>query len=542
MLLSARKKLIDQFGIKNIINYLRRSRQDEEREKKTGEDTLHEQKQLMDRVLNEYRIPYNQVSEIGSGDKISTRPVFMQVIRDLKNEKYEAIAVKEISRMGRGSYTDMGTIYDLIIEKRIYIITPSKIYDPTNPADLRHIRFELFLSREEFESTKERLNGGRYNAALEGKWVSGPPPFGFDYSPATGRLIINEEEAGIVRAIFDYYANGIILNNGKRKLVQFRALATYLKRIGIKTPTGKDNWSPPFLKEFLSHDRYIGTLRQNTRQTLSNGKKVPRPEEEHIVVEKAHPAIIDMEIWSKVQYRINNRDIPTHTKLDFEPNRLAGLCICKKCGKKFIRRASERTYIKKDGSVSYYENEFLFCGTVGCTYVKYKPVEEDILETLKILKDLNPSLLKSQVEKIVIKEKPIDSKEDIIKRIKSRREELDRRMKFIYEKHETGVYSDERFLERKAEIDKELEELAKINVEDQKENENEELDPSVIKRNLNSVLQAYENTTSELNKNKLLHSVFSHIFIEIVKKGSGSRPATHQIEPYLKSTVLSKPN
>ncbi len=45
------KNLIKEYDIKNIVNYLRKSRQDEERERKTGEDTLHEQKKLMDRVL-----------------------------------------------------------------------------------------------------------------------------------------------------------------------------------------------------------------------------------------------------------------------------------------------------------------------------------------------------------------------------------------------------------------------------------------------------------------------------------------------------------
>src|SRR5690606_16543002 len=235
-------KLMEQYDIKKIVNYLRKSRQDEEREKKTGEDTLHEQKQLMDRVLSDYGIPYDQKSEVGSGDKISTRPVFRQVIEDIKADKYDAIAVKEISRMGRGSYTDMGIIYDLIVDNRIFIITQYKIYDPTNPSDLRQIRFELFMSREEFETTRERLNGGRYNAAMEGKWVAGRAPFGYDYNPQTKRLVINEKEAEIVRAIFDFYANGIIENNGKRKLVQFRALSTYLKRLGIKTPRGKDEW------------------------------------------------------------------------------------------------------------------------------------------------------------------------------------------------------------------------------------------------------------------------------------------------------------
>lgn len=135
----------------------------------------------------------------------------------------------------------MGVIYDLITEKRIFIITPYKIFDPNNPADLRQIRFELFMSREEFETTRERLMGGRVNRAMEGKWVAGEAPFGYDYNPDTKKLEINEGQAEQIRAIFDFYVNGVPDGeNGKRRDVSFRALATYLSRhTVIRTPKGK---------------------------------------------------------------------------------------------------------------------------------------------------------------------------------------------------------------------------------------------------------------------------------------------------------------
>lgn len=536
----ARNKIIEQFDIKNIINYLRRSRQDEDREKKTGEDTLHEQKQLMDRVLADYGVPYDQRNEIGSGDKISTRPVFQQIIKDVREGKYDAIAVKEISRMGRGSYTDMGTIYDLIVERRIYIITPWKIYDPTNPSDLRQIRFELFMSREEFETTRERLNGGRYNAALEGKWVSGKAPYGYKYNPHTKHLDINKDEAEIVRAIFDFYANGILLKNAKRKLVQFRALGTYLKRIGIKTPAGNSEWQAIQVRQLLENERFIGVLRQNTTKLTSDGKKIPRPESEHVVVYDAHPAIIDMELWNKVQYRINNREDTTNTKLDFEPCELAGICVCKKCGRKFIRRAAVKQYKKADGTISEYHNEFLFCGTTGCTYVKYRSVEEDILDTLKYLRELDADTLKKQLDPIIVNQEPSRSKEDIAKFVKSQLEELDRRMKFIYEKYEAGIYKDDEFVTRRNEIEKKIEELEKMEFVKDVKKETDAINPDFIKTSMTSVLEAYEKATSKTDKNKLLHSVFSHVDVEVLEKGNGRKAAIHVIEPFFKSSFLRK--
>lgn len=536
----ATQKIIQEYGIKFIINYLRKSRQDEEREKKTGENVLHEQKILMDRVLEGYGIPYDQKEEIGSGDKISTRPIFQGIIKDLENGKYDAIAVKEISRMGRGSYTDMGVIYDLITEKRIFIITPWKIYDPTNPSDLRQIRFELFMSREEFETTRERLAGGRYNAAMEGKWVAGSPPFGYDYNPNTKRLEINEEEAQIVRAIYNFYANGIVVD-GKRKDVGFRALATYLKRVGIKTMRGSQEWHPVRLRQFLSNDRYIGTIRFRTTQHLSDGRQVPRPEEEHIVIQNAHEAIIDMETWEKVQRKISKRDTVPRSRLDFDPCELAGLCVCKKCGRKMVRQSSIQRYRKADGEVSVYHKEFLWCTMQGCTFVKYRNVEEDLIEALKYLKTLDDSILQSSLSSVLADKESNKgiSSTDMKKHIESRREDLQRKMRFIYDKYESGIYSDEMFLERKAEVDRELSELEKIKIDPESANKTETINLDVVRNNISSVLLQYESAQHKSDRNKILRKVFDRVIVEVIEKGRGRKQARHVIYPVFKRGLLS---
>ncbi len=115
--MAPRNKYSTDYDIKFILGYTRKSRQDEEREKKTGEDVLHEQRVLMERVFNSYNIPYDIKEEVGSGDKISTWPVFQAVLEALRTKKHGdnvAIGVKEISRLGRGTYADMGIIYDTL--------------------------------------------------------------------------------------------------------------------------------------------------------------------------------------------------------------------------------------------------------------------------------------------------------------------------------------------------------------------------------------------------------------------------------------------
>ncbi|MGG1650124.1 recombinase family protein [Paenibacillus sp. NRS-1780] len=531
-----------ELGIENILNYLRKSRADLEHERRTGEDVLKAQKELMDRVLEPLGIPYDQRPEVGSGDKISTRPVFQGVVEDMRLKKYQAIAVKEISRMGRGSYTDMGVIYDLIVENRVFILTPYKLYDPRNPSDLRQIRFELFMSREEFETTRERLFGGRVNNAIAGRWVAGPAPFGFDYDKDTKKLIINENEAGIVRMIFDYYVNGVPQADGSRREVSFRALATYFsKKTLIRTPKGKKEWHPHQLLQLVSNERYIGTMRFRTTQRV-NGKVVQRPEEEHIIVPNAFPAIIDTDTWEKAQAKLQDSSHKPRNKMDFAPCELAGLCVCQKCGRRMVRQYSVQNYKTKSGATSKYHKEFLWCTSAGCTFLKYRSIEEDLLEVLQHFKNLDKDILQEQLSLLIAADQKDNRQEDISAYIEQRSKELKNRMRFVYEKYETGKYTDEMFDERKAEIDSELQELTILEGEANKQFpvEKNKIDIDVVKKNLTSVLEAYQAADDKSDRNKILRSVFDHVIVELTERGRGRIPAKYVLYPVLKPGLVAR--
>jgi site-specific DNA recombinase len=522
-------KLHDSIRITNIINYNRKSRQDIEREKKTGEDTLSEIIKLMTSVLDKYGIPYVQKNEIGSGDKIETRPVFQGILVELENGVYDAIAVKEISRLGRGSYTDMGKIYDLIIEKRVYIITPWKIYDPQNTSDLRQIRFELFLSREEFETTRERLIGGRYSGAMQGKWVSGAAPFGYTYNENTQRLDTDEDTTQVIKLIFDYYVNGI---DGKE--VSFRAIATHLKRLGFKTPNGKSEWRPIQVQRVISNPVYIGTIRFRT-STRKGNKYTERPADEHIIVENAHEPIIDMETWELAQNKLNDksRKIP-RSKLDFSPCELASLFVCSKCKRKMVRQFSVQNYEKTNGEISKYEKEFLWCTTTACSFVKYRDAEAGLLKYLETLSEMDDDKLNTRMKSQFKRDNPpqVDPN-SIQQQITQRRKELENKLKFIFDKFESGVYSDKEFLERKTTIEKEMKELDKVKVEERNDEE-ANINVSKFKKKVKTLLSTYELLEDKTDKNELLRLMFDKVHLTVVEKGRGRRSAIFEIEPFLK--------
>lgn len=512
--------------ISRIINYLRRSREDLEREKRTGEDTIAMQKQVMDRLLDEYGLPYDQVTEIGSGEKIETRPVFQQVLTDLQQEKYNCIAVKEISRLTRGDFKDYGTVYELIRQKRVYILTPYRLYDPKNANDLRQIRFEMFLSREEFETIRERMQAAKYSYALSGKFMGSRPAFGYRCNPQTQRLEVHDDEANLVRLIFQLYLHGL-----EGKELGFRAIATFLSRAGIPSPTGLPNWNPVAVKKILQNRVYLGEIRYSTTTEL-NKKREKKPASEWIVVKEAHEPIVSASVFMQAQRKSGGK--APATRFDYQTTELSGLIRCAGCGRRMVKQTARTSYRKKDGSLSTYEKEMLWCTTVGCTYVKYRAVEEMLLQFISRIEALpiEPAA-RFVAEQLAARERLAQQAEGReIEPLRRRRAETEERLDAIYRSYETGVYSEQEFAWRRAAAQREFEQLDQLLLQLEAENETKAppVDPAELQTMLRSLEAAYHRLPTTADKNKLLRMLIETATLEVLQKGKGSKPARFRLQ------------
>jgi DNA invertase Pin-like site-specific DNA recombinase len=532
------KNYVAEHNVLNIVGYIRKSRQDLEREKRTGEDTLAEQTTLMTRTLDSIELPYDLQFEIGSGDSIAGRPVFQEVIKDIEAKKYQAVAVKELSRLSRGSMTDAGRIIELLTDHRLIIITPYKVYDPRNPMDMKQIRFELFLAREEYEMIKERMVGARYIYASQGKWVAGKSPYGYDYDKKSQKLKINEEEAKTVRMIYDMFLNGL---NGSE--MSYTAVATYMTKLGIRTAKNKNNWAYSQIKNILTNDLYKGVIKFRTHERNRDGQRIIRPDHEHIYVEDAHEPIIDKETWEKVQLKIKNKITPHFNPLDFTPNELAGVCTCGNCGRKLIRNAQRRIYKKQDGTESEYYQEFLKCPVPGCMNVKYRDVEEAIIDHFKTLDGFSNKDFQKYLEsmyKNINKDSDSETKNQMLLQIEQKEKELNERLNFIFEKYEKQIYSDDVFIMRKKTIDDE-----KLKLKDAKEEilnsttSTKNIAVKEIKADIKNLLAGYSYLKRKEDKNELLRNLLIRVPVKIIEKGSGTRSSRFRIMPVLKIKMKS---
>ncbi|MCY7933809.1 recombinase family protein [Bacillus spizizenii] len=532
------KNIVNSYNITNILGYLRRSRQDMEREKRTGEDTLTEQKELMNKILTAIEIPYELKMEIGSGESIEGRPVFKECLKDLEESKYQAIAVKEITRLSRGSYSDAGQIVNLLQSKRLIIITPYKVYDPRNPVDMRQIRFELFMAREEFEMTRERMTGAKYTYAAQGKWISGLAPYGYQLNKKTSKLDPVEDEAKVVELIFDLFLNGL---NGKD--YSYNAIATHLTNLQIPSPAGKKKWNRFTVKAILENEAYIGTVKYKVREKEKDGKRTIRPENEQIIVPDAHTPIIDKDQFEEANKKIENKIPLLPNRSDYKLNELAGVCICADCGGPLSKYEAKRKRQNKNGTESLYHVKVLRCLNNKCMNVRYNDVEEAILDYFRLFQSLNDKELTNLIEDMVHSHENknnIKSQKQINEQFEQREKELQNKLNFIFDKYESGIYSDEIFLQRKATLDKEMKELKKAKDElngltDIKSG----IDISIVRSQMKNLIQIYETSNDKEEKNNLLRIALEKVIVKMTAKRKGPVPAQFEITPILRFGLLT---
>lgn len=114
----------------------------------------------------------------------------------------------------------------------------------------------------------------------------------FGYSQdENGELIVNPEEAKIVKWIFESYLSGFSL--GK--------IADGLYEMGIKSPTGKDKWNREAIDKLLSNEKYVGAVLLQKTVTILGVQVENKGLESRYLTSNSHSAIISLELFQDVQ-------------------------------------------------------------------------------------------------------------------------------------------------------------------------------------------------------------------------------------------------
>lgn len=297
-----------------------------------------------------------------TGTDMEKRGELQRLIRDCKKGKIDRIIVKSVSRFARNTEELLITIRAL---KEIGV----SIYFEEQGIDTDKMNMEMIVTfpgmaaQQESEaisgnlrwSIKKRMESGEYNCTY--------PAFG--YYQKNGQLTIIEEEAVIVRRIFDLYLQGY----GKQ------AIANILNREDIQREN-KTKWYAHTIFYILNNERYMGDAllqKKYTTDTLPYQLKTNHGEKPQYYVENSNPAIVSREVYQSVQtLQMERAKILGKKTGNFL---LTGKIRCPDCGRVFRRQTTN--------NVPYWICTGRTSGATACQSRRLK--EQEIYESYMML-------------------------------------------------------------------------------------------------------------------------------------------------------------
>lgn len=512
--------------------YLRKSRADMEAEAHgEGETLARHERALLDLARRLHLNVTEIYREIVSGDSIAARPIMQRVLSEVEQGLWTGVLVMEVERLARGDTIDQGIISQTFKFSDTKIITPLKTYDPANEYDEEYFEFGLFMSRREYKTINRRLQAGHKASAAEGKWAACLAPYGYQRVKLQGEkgwtLEPVEEQAAVVRLIFELYVNGINLPDGSVQCMTLGKIVRYLESEKISAPSGGALWSRDTVSHIIKNPVYAGWVRwgmRSSRKRMVDGsvrvQKVVMKSGEYALFKGRHDAIISQELFDKANEEISRSVRPASQHGQALQNPLAHLVFCSKCGHAMIRRGPASGH------------GYLACITHGCSTVgvSIPLVEQRLLSELSKWLDgyelsWNDQLARSAVSGSDVKRKSLNKEKLNLEKLKCQLEKT-------HDLLEQGVYDTETFLARSRSladrinaahlsIEQLTKELAAAEVA---ETQRKEIIPKV-----RGLLDAYDTLSSVEEKNRLLREVIERI-VFTKEAVDGVKPATDEFE------------
>ncbi|NJD04585.1 MAG: recombinase family protein [Ruminiclostridium sp.] len=236
--------------------------------------------------------------DIASGLRRSGRTGLDKMLRKAAAGKIDYIVTKSISRVSRDTL-EVLKIIRFLRERGINMHFENEKLDSINADKEFEITLRGMLAQDESRNTSENIQWGFQRKFEKGDIFTKYKNF-MGYDCVDGEIVIDPEQAEVVRKIFDLYLQGL----------SFRQIKSFLESQGIKTATGKETWDAKTIQRMLINEKYKGdTMLQKTfTEDFMTGKKSKNiGQRNRYYVKDSHPAIISAEVFDKVQEEMVRR-------------------------------------------------------------------------------------------------------------------------------------------------------------------------------------------------------------------------------------------
>lgn len=308
------------------------------------------------------------VDEGISGTSTKKRDSFNRMIRDAKAGRFDFIITKEISRFSRSTLDSIKYTQELLEHDVGVLFQNDNINTLDSDSEFRLVVM-AGVAQDEVRKLSERLKFGFRQAIKNGHVLGNDKLWGYDKKNCV--LTVNEDEAQVVRRIFDLYANQRI---GVRRISQTLYDEGFTSRKG-------NAFNVLTIRHILCNPKYKGWYCANKSQTVDyrSKRKVFLDESEWVTYpDPSIPAIVSEELWDRANalYKRRSQQMMSHQSAAEFHNRYpySGKIICEEHSTSFHRQVIKSS---KGETETWQCREYRNRGRAGCSAPQLRTIELD---------------------------------------------------------------------------------------------------------------------------------------------------------------------
>lgn len=233
-----------------------------------------------------------------SGTLVKKREEFLKMIEDARIHKFDLILTKEISRFSRSTLDSIMYTQELLSNGVGVYFLNDNINTILPDSELR-LTMMSSIAQDEVRRLSERVSFGMKRSIDNGVVLGCSNIYG--YVKDKGKLVIDEEQAEMIKIIFDRYAN---TTDGLSKV------SRYLYSIGYKSRTGK-RIDTTILTRIIENPKYKGYYCGHKSKVLDyRTKQKKRLNESDWIIYKDYenvPPIVSEELWERANTKLRER-------------------------------------------------------------------------------------------------------------------------------------------------------------------------------------------------------------------------------------------
>ena len=385
------------------------------------------------------------------------RNEFMRMITDALEGKFDVIITKSISRFARNTLDTLKYVRRLK-ERNIAVIFEKENINTLEMSGEFLLTILSSIAQQESESISGNVKLGLKMKKERGEIVGFKHCLGYDYDNDSHEIKIQQDEAEIVRHIFNRYCEG----------AGSTIIARELTEAGYVPPKGGEKWADSTIRGIIKNEKYKGDVLQGktfTIDPITHKRMINKGEENKYYIENNHEAIVSAEVYEKAQSILEKRSGAIETgrrKGNYSRKyTFSSRVFCGFCGSVFVRRnlynnTNHETKVWQ--CMSYVKNGKKFCPETKA--IRENVIENCFVEAYELLCQDNKEVINNFLNRIdgFLRE---NNTKSMLQKLEIKKQGIEDKINSLINLMIDGTIDKETFNKKKIELNKKIKKIEK---------------------------------------------------------------------------------